>query len=542
MANSPDLIGTKGTKRDHIVIEAENAVITTSRLLTEMTHLVARAYLKKSSNYVNFELPPYINFDQLITLSSAIVTGRQLADICRKDEKGKPIYPSGFDDVNYTILSNKDGAYSWRPMQIIHPVLYVELVNLITSKENWASLQAKFLEFSDSDVECISIPRESRNEESDRAWQVTNWWESIEQETIKQSLRYSYLATTDITDCYGSIYTHSFEWALDEGGRPGAKERKKARLKSSGLGAAIDGRLQNLNSAQTNGIPQGSTLMDFLAEIVLGYADLQLTDRLKRVDCPRESYRILRYRDDYRILADNPVIGSEILKQIDLVLYELGLKMSPSKTKTSSDVITSAIKEEKMESIYLAPGYLHFQKRALRIYQLSKKYPNSGLVSKELGAFYDDFVRPKKTSHVNHEVLIAIFVMIGVNSPKTIHLVAGIVSKLLEKIDDTVRIRSIVRDVIKKFGNIPNSGLLDIWLQRISEPLGLDHEYKDRFTKVALKQVPNSSLWNNEWLSDDGVGNIDAAEITTLAAKLETESISYVIEREEFELYRIADY
>ena len=121
--------------------------------------------------------------------------------------------------------------------------------------------------------------------ESDRAGQITNWWESIEQETIKQALRYSYLAMSDITDCYGSLYTHSFEWALDEGGKQGAKERKKLNvsLGDDGLGARIDGKLMNLNNGQTNGIPQGSTLMDFLAEIILGYADLQLTEKIKEI-------------------------------------------------------------------------------------------------------------------------------------------------------------------------------------------------------------------------------------------------------------------
>lgn len=32
---------------------------------------------------------------------------------------------------------------------------------------------------------------------------------------------------------------------------------------------------------QTNGIPQGSVLMDFVAEIVLGYVDLRLSKELK---------------------------------------------------------------------------------------------------------------------------------------------------------------------------------------------------------------------------------------------------------------------
>lgn len=514
-----------------------------SRTVLEMSALEARGYFKKGSNYVNFELPPYVKFDNLITLSSAFIGTRQLADICRKNDRNKPIWPSSFDNVNYTILSNKDGAFSWRPLQIIHPILYVDFVNMITEESAWNELTNKFAEFGSSHVECISIPRESLDKDSDKAWQITNWWESIEQETIKQALRYSYLAMTDITDCYGSIYTHSFEWALDEGGRAGAKERKKSGTTSNGLGSRIDSKLQNLNSAQTNGIPQGSTLMDFMAEIILGYADVQLTEKLKQnKSIARKDYRILRYRDDYRILASSPVTGNAILKEIDVVLSELGLKMSPSKTKTSSDVVLSAIKPEKLDAIYTAPGHQYFQKRALRIYQLSQKYPNTGLVAKELGQFYDDFTKPKRVKYVNNEVMLAIFVMIAVNSPKMIHLVAGITSKILERLNNTTKAKALVRDMIKKFEGIPNAGLIDIWLQRISAPLGVRHEYEDGFTDVAVGRRNASSLWNNEWLDEDGIAYIDNADISTLEKEIDEETISYVIQREEFELYRVADY
>jgi len=50
---------------------------------------------------------------------------------------------------------------------------------------------------------------------------------------------------------------------------------------------------------QTNGIPQGSVLMDFIAEIVLGYTDLELSHKINQLKI--EDYQIIRYRDDYRI-------------------------------------------------------------------------------------------------------------------------------------------------------------------------------------------------------------------------------------------------
>ena len=102
--------------------------------------------------------------------------------------------------------------------------------------------------------------------------------ESFEKESIKLSLDYNCLLITDISNCYGSIYTHSIAWSLHSNGREGAKrDRNNKNL----LCNAIDVIIQNISYGQTNGIPQGSVLMDFIAEVVLGYADSILSDKIK---------------------------------------------------------------------------------------------------------------------------------------------------------------------------------------------------------------------------------------------------------------------
>lgn len=58
-----------------------------------------------------------------------------------------------------------------------------------------------------------------------------------------------------------------------------------------------------MSFGQTNGIPQGSNLMDFIAELVLGYSDLQLSKKL--IMTTISNYKILRYRDDYRIFTNS---------------------------------------------------------------------------------------------------------------------------------------------------------------------------------------------------------------------------------------------
>lgn len=95
--------------------------------------------------------------------------------------------------------------------------------------------------------------------------------------------------TTDLSDCYSSIYTHSFSWALY------GKQYSKNHIKEKNFGYYIDTKVRYMTYNQTNGIPQGSVLMDFLAEIVLGYADTKITEK---IDSEVSDYKIIRYRDD----------------------------------------------------------------------------------------------------------------------------------------------------------------------------------------------------------------------------------------------------
>ena len=148
------------------------------------------------------------------------------------------------------------------------------------------------------------------------------------------------MAITDITNCYGSIYTHSISWALE-----GKEEAKKNKQNKKTLGNQIDQIIRAMSYGQTNGIPQGSVLMDFIAEIILGYADLQLGKKIKKNNI--EDYCILRFRDDYRIFAKNEFDLKMILKYLTEVLIDLNFKLNSNKTLITDDIITNSIKKDK---------------------------------------------------------------------------------------------------------------------------------------------------------------------------------------------------
>ena len=238
------------------------------------------------------------------------------------------IYRHRFEDVNHFMLNNKDGRYAWRRMEFVHPALYVSLVHTMTEQENWDQILQRFQEFaSDTRIQCLSLPVESMTKESDEAEQVNKWWRDIEQKSIELSLDFGYISHTDIADCYADIYTHSIAWALHS--KPIAKAHRTCETL---IGNIIDDFIKAMRNGQTNGIPQGSVLMDFIAEMVLGFADTELS---VRIDSEKiKDFRILRYRDDYRIFVNNPQDGEHILKCLAEVMNDLGLKPKARKDQS----------------------------------------------------------------------------------------------------------------------------------------------------------------------------------------------------------------
>ena len=196
-----------------------------------LTPKQALEYFMDAEQYCGIALPSYINFQPILDYVKTTIGAKELAN-CLKEEKQ---YPSKFDQVNYKILVNKDGKYAYRPIQIANPYLYYLLVRSITTKECWEALQNRFDEFKDSHIEVSSIPpMKNKKDKSTLATIISNWWSNLEQRSIELSIKYKYMFISDITNCYGSIYTHSINWAIL------GKEEAKRNIGKSSLGHTID--------------------------------------------------------------------------------------------------------------------------------------------------------------------------------------------------------------------------------------------------------------------------------------------------------------
>ena len=458
----------------------------------------ARAHFLKEESYINLDLPRYFTFKKLLSDLSKKLDGKSLSDFYKSSNdkvsnKYKNQNPSEHENVNYTFLQNKDGRFSWRPLQLIHPAIYVSLVHKITEQDNWDFIQKRFKDFGKlKGINCYSLPQISQNKLSDKAANITNWWEFIEQKSIEKALEYEFVLHTDISDCYGSIYTHSISWALHT-----KQVAKKYKHDKKLIGNIIDRHLQDMSYGQTNGIPQGSVLMDFIAEMVLGSADLELNQRIKSAGILE--FEVIRYRDDYRIFTNNPQDSELIIKNLTEILINLGLRLNPNKTFSSKNIVEDSIKPDKLFGILNKKGNKNLQEHLFLIHNHSNIHPNSGTLIKALNKF---FIRVKTANLIGQNIipLISIVVDIAFKNPRSYPISAAILSKLFTLIPEK-ELKTTLKLIIIKFRKLPNTGHMEIWLQRSI----LNYETNTIFQEKLCRKLTDSTviLWNSEWVNKD---------------------------------------
>lgn len=471
----------------------------------------AKAFFTKEESYINFDLPPYFKFTPLLNNLSLLFDSIELNDNDLNNVNNE-------ENVNYKLLNSKGGKYGWRPLQIIHPVLYLFLVSTTTNEDNWKYIKERFGYFNNnSNTDCMSIPVLSTSERSDKAEQILSWWEKVEQKSLSFGLDFEYFFEVDIANCYGSIYTHSIAWALHD------KNVAKANHGHSLVGNVIDKNLRRMSNGQTNGIPQGSIIMDFIAEMVLGYADVLLTQKIDHI---KDDYKIIRYRDDYRVFVNNPNTGERILKHLSEVLSELSMQFNTQKIHQSHNIIQHSIKPDKLYNIVSGKDGENIQQELLIAFSISQKFPNSGTVDKKLRQIFNT-IKDKK-SIKNYNVLVSIIVNIALKCPKSYPIITAILSRLISSASKEEK-DVIINKILKKFRQIPNTGHLHIWLQRMSIKINREQDYAETLCKKVKNIKEDINIWNSDWISSTDVKNalnfafVDETEIfeldTVISAK-----------------------
>lgn len=157
-----------------------------------------------------------------------------------------------------------------------------------------------------------------------------------------------YLRRLDVSNCFRSIYTHSFAWST------GSDAHSKAHLDGGGesldrldVGRAFDRVMQCANWGETHGICIGPEASRIFAEIIFQKIDLEIQERIRAVGLTAQDYEILRYVDDFFIYTMDEKHQSQVSTVIETVLSEYGFSINPMKTRDYLTPFTTSISSRK---------------------------------------------------------------------------------------------------------------------------------------------------------------------------------------------------
>ena len=527
-----------------------------ARNILTLNHDEAMDFFMKSEQYHGFELPEYFSFDEVLKY-----VREKVRTIPYEECLKKGVSPDSLSDVNLDILLNKDGRYAVRPIILANPFLYYFLVREVCCESNWQVIKDLFEKFNVPHITSCAIPViPNEKEPFHKATTINNWWNSMEQRSIELSLEYRYMFVTDITNCYGSVNPQTFDWAFT------LKDTTIATGIQSPIAQNIQKFLRALQQGRNIGIPQGSTIFDFVGEIILGYSDLLLHESLKAKAKEYEGqgkafpdYEIIRYRDDYRIFCSNREALEDISYILQQVLERLNFRMNSQKTKISDSIVTDAVKSDKLAYIYNTPifnkkgvDFDSYEKHLLFILMFARQYSDSGSIKTMLSDIdkrIEEWLHPQDEKKETDSILwgdvdlsddghlvktdqkkaqkpyyipggsvramSAICIQIALENVGCAHYALRIISRMIDSLKDMSEKQSIIDLVYNKLCNQPNSDYNQLWLQNMTytqDKKNGTSPYSLRLCKLVMENI-EEPLWNNEWIKAEFIQNTPIASI-----------------------------
>ena len=276
--------------------------------------------------------------------------------------------------------------------------------------------------------------------------------------------------------------------------------------------------------------------MDLIAELVLSYVDREIDKVIK----DKTDVRILRYRDDYRIFTLSDRRAEEVLKVVSDCLRGVGMRLSVEKTSMSTNVVEASIKPDKRAGIELRDMDIaqakSIQKQLLRLHAFGRLFPNSGALKRLSSGTLERMEKITKKPD-DLEVQIAIVTDIAATSPQAFPALAGILSHLISHAPDDEK-AGLWAKVIHKMQRIPHNGYLEIWLQRLTKPLGIKFDSEEAICKIVNEETVE--LWNSDWIDSPTLkAALKVSQIVTKKAEdaepiMEAEEVRLFIQNAEF--------
>jgi hypothetical protein len=203
-----------------------------------------------------------------------------------------------------------------RTFSFVHPVTMRDATQFVVSR--WPAIQEFF---SKSDLS-LSVPHISSTGE--RALEITTYGQ-LEAERISRLSHYRFIAKTDISRFYHSIYTHSLSWAFH--GKKQAKGDRNPKSEKTFFNRA-DFILRCGQDGQTIGIPVGPDTSRVFAEVIATAIDVEFRERHES-----SAISVLRYVDDVWIGANSHAEAERALWRYREAIREFELDINENKTK-----------------------------------------------------------------------------------------------------------------------------------------------------------------------------------------------------------------
>ncbi len=106
--------------------------------------------------------------------------------------------------------------------------------------------------------------------------------------------------------------------------------------------------------------------------------------------------------------------------------------------------------------------------------------------------------------------MISIAVDIGMRNPKAHPLIAAILSKLLAGLGSDELRMEVFGKIRKRFSSVPNTGHLQIWLQRISVTFDQALQFDEPLCQLVAGD--DVDLWNNDWIGSTKLKDLIKSE------------------------------
>lgn len=131
----------------------------------------------------------------------------------------------------------------------------------------------------------------------------------------------------------------------------------------------------------------------------------------------------------------------------------------------------------------------------------SRMHPNSGQIDKQL-ARLNKKLESKQQLKEDSKIIISIISDIMLTNPRSFPSCALVLSNTLKFINENDEKIQLLTKIKDKFQSMLGTGVLDIWLQRISYPIQPDLQFNESLCKI-VANIPNINIWESSWISEE---------------------------------------